>query len=397
MAGNFTSRRIGIVGTAASWALTKSVAGRCRAWHSVRPFLGSLLRSLCSIRPSAMTCASLAVLVCMSAVVSPAVAQSKGKSAQVLDAVARMETAIKECDYDSWVSAQSDYLRFAYPHAVGDNPPAAPSYPFPCFPVKRAAEPPAKPTKRIQTEFDIKLRERLRTGKRPEREEVEERAEIGRGIGGPRTEAVGFTGFYIGGFVAGNFNTLGQTETLKATDDVTNRFSDSSSAVGGGFNAGFLFSPWNNNILVGPSASVDFLRQDTNHNFPGNVFLGQTTNVIGTVNGQIGVAARPGLFVYGELGLAFANLDHRLNFSGPVTSVNQTVPGLNLGIGAAFQPPDWQIAGNPVAVFAQYNHIYLQDATFNNPGSPGFTYLNQNGIDEFKFGVQIIVDRRRLK
>jgi opacity protein-like surface antigen len=216
----------------------------------------------------------------------------------------------------------------------------------------------------------------------------EERADIGARIGGPRVETVGFTGFYIGGFVAGNFNTLGQTETFKMTDDVTNRFSDKSNAVGGGFNAGFLFSPWNSNILVGPSASVDFLNQDTNHTFPGNFFLGQTINIIGTVNGQIGVAATPGLFVYGELGLAFANLDHKLNFSGPVTSVNQTVPGVNLGIGAAFQP-HWEFAGHPVALFAQYNHVILQNATFDNPGSLGFTYRNQNDFDVFKIGLRL--------
>lgn len=293
-----------------------------------------------------------------------------------------MQSAIDKCDRHAYDLARRDY-DFRAPIAPIFR--SAPAYPEPCSRKLRTTN-----VRNPPSSEPVKLY-RVGTLRKPE-----ERADIGVRIGGPRTEAVGFTGFYIGGFVAGNFNTLGQTETFKATDDVTNRFSDSSNAVGGGVNAGFLFSPWNNNILVGPSASVDFLRQDTNHNFPGNVFLGQTTNVIGKVNGQIGVAARPGLFVYGELGLAFANLDHRLNFSGPVTSVNQTVPGLNLGIGAAFQPPDWQIAGNPVAVFAQYNHIYLQDATFNNPGSPRFTYLNQNGIDEFKIGIQLFVDRRRL-
>jgi opacity protein-like surface antigen len=307
----------------------------------------------------------------------------------VYRAVKKMTAAIKACDYDKWADGKSEYDQnsgtFKY---VYDVPlPDAPSYPIPCNPVKQA-EPKATPRKRIQTDFDMQLRERLRTGKRPE---VEERADIGRGIGGPRVEAASFTGFYVGGFVSGNFNTLGQTETFKATDDVTSRFSDRSSAVGGGFNAGFLSSPWNNNILVGPSASIDFLNQDTTHTFPGNFFLGQTVNVIGTLNGQIGVAARPGLFVYGELGLAFANLDHRLNFSGPVTSVSQTVPGVNFGIGAAFQP-HWEFAGHPVALFAQYNHVILQNATFDNPGSPSFTYRNQNDIDQLKIGLLLHID-----
>ena len=161
-------------------------------------------------------------------------------------------------------------------------------------------------------------------------------------------------------------------------------------SVGGGFGAGFLFSPWNNNILVGPSASIDFLRQDTIHTFPpGPFFLGQTTNVIGTVNAQIGVVARPGLFLFGEFGLAVVNVDQKLNFSGPVTSVNQNVTGANVGVGFVFQPANWQIAGFPVAVVAQYNHIFLQDAQFNNPGSPGFTYNNQNSFDVFKLGIRV--------
>src|ERR1700687_3314879 len=236
MLWNFASRTTGILGEAASRALPRSIAGRYRASGlSTRAFRRSLLRLQSSTRASVLTCASVAVLICGGAVASPAVAQSKGNSPQVLDAVARMETAIQESDYDSWVSAKSDFVRFAYPHAIGDNPPAAPSYPFPCYPVKRAAEPPAKPRRRIQTDFDIELRERLRTGKRPE---VEERVEIGARIGGPRVEAASFTGLSFGGNVSGNFNWLGQTETFKMTNAITNQFSDSSNAVGGGFNAG---------------------------------------------------------------------------------------------------------------------------------------------------------------
>jgi opacity protein-like surface antigen len=359
MSGNFTSRRTRIVGAAASSALPMSTVERCRATGlTTRTFLGSRLRSPFSIRASAMTCASLAILLCASAVGSPAVAETDiyvttSYGSIVYRAVRKMTAAIKACDYDKWAAAKKQYDLYSGSfQSRGGTSPDAPSYPIPCYP-------------------------------------PEERADIGARIGGPRIEAASSTGFYIGGNVSGNFNTLRQTETSKATDVVTGRFLDSSNAVGGGIVTGFLFSPWNNNILVGPSASVDFLRQDTNHNFPGNVFLGQTINVIGTVNGQIGVAARPGLFVYGELGLAFANLDHRLNFSGPVTSVNQNVTGVNVGIGAAFQPPDWQIAGNPVAVFVQYNHIILPGAMFDNPGSPGFTYRNENLFDEFKIGVRV--------
>jgi opacity protein-like surface antigen len=200
--------------------------------------------------------------------------------------------------------------------------------------------------------------------------------------------AGGFAGLFIGGNIAGNFNTLGQTESFAGV--VTNRFNDSSNAVGGGVNIGFLSSPWHNNILIGASGSVDFLNHDTIHSFaPGPFFLGQSINRIWTLNGQFGVVAKPGVFLFTEVGAGFVDVTQKLNFLGPVTSVDQTVTGLNLGVGAAFQPPDWQFAGNQVALVLQYNHFFVPVATFNNPGSPGFTYDNRNNIDKFTAGIRV--------
>jgi hypothetical protein len=203
-----------------------------------------------------------------------------------------------------------------------------------------------------------------------------------------RQQIASWTGLYVGGEVAGNFNRLRQIESFAATGVVTNRFSDSSSAFGGGLNAGYLIAPWNNHILIGSFASVDFLNQDTNHSFPGEFFLGQTINVIGTVGAQASVVGRVGL-AYGKVGFALANLDQKLNFSGRVTSENRTVPGVTFGIGAAFQPANWQIAGSPVSAFIEWDHTFLQDARFNNAGSPGFNYRNVNDIDTVKVGTRL--------
>ena len=49
------------------------------------------------------------------------------------------------------------------------------------------------------------------------------------------------------------------------------------------------------------------------------------------------------------------NVDQKLNFSGPVTSVNQNVTGANVGVGFVFQPANWQIAGIPVAVLGLWH------------------------------------------
>jgi hypothetical protein len=293
----------------------------------------------------------LAVLLCASAFVSPAVAidfLTEGSRALNTD-IAQMKAAIKACDHDKWESAKR---RYDLDSVQLDNHVDAPSYPIPCN--KRQA------TRELRTT-------NIRTP----------------------PEALGFTGFYVGGGVVGNFNALGQTETIRGTDVVTTRVLDSSNALGGNVNMGVLFSPWPNNIRIGASASVDFLNHDTIHSFPpGPSFLGQGINRIWTLNGQIGVVAKPGVFFSAEVGPAFVNVTQKLNFLGPETSVDQTITGLNVGVGVAFQPPDWQFAGNQVALVAQYNHIFLPVATFNNPGSPLFSYRNQNDIDQFKLGVR---------
>jgi opacity protein-like surface antigen len=363
MLGNFTSRATGIVAAPAS----------CTGVSTSSYF---------------RTAGSAAIFV--AALCTQAYGQQRYESTpqayqdRVAYDIIAMQSAIDKCDRYAYDLARSDY-DFRAPIAPIFK--SAPEYPEPCSRKLRTTNirtpPSTEPVKLYQVGT---LRKRAEPT-------PEERQEIGARIGGPRVEAASFTGFYLGGNVGGNFNWLGQTETFKMTNAITNQFSDSSSAVGGGFNAGLLFSPWNNNILVGPSASIDFLRQDTIHTFPpGPFFLGQTTNVIGTVNGQIGVVATPGLFLYAELGLAVVNVDHKLNFSGPVTSVNQNVTGANVGVGFVFQPANWQVAGIPVAVTGQYNHVFLPGTTFDNPGSPLFLYHNQNDIDRITIGLRAYID-----
>jgi opacity protein-like surface antigen len=215
-----------------------------------------------------------------------------------------------------------------------------------------------------------------------------QRQRIGMGSDVPHVETASFSGFYVGANIAGISNTLGQTETFKMTNVVTNNFSDSSSGIGGGFEFGYLFALLNTNIVVGPFASVEFINQSTNHTFPGGFFLGQTTNTIGTVGGQLGVIAAPGVMLYGEFGAAFANLDQKLNFSGPVTSASQTVTGANIGLGVAIQPTSWRVGGMPVAFTAQFNHIFLPGATFDNAGSPGYGYHNDTSINQGLVGLR---------
>jgi opacity protein-like surface antigen len=273
-----------------------------------------------------------------------------------------MESAISNCDYARWANSKRIYdsatakLR-EYPNAAVWRPKAAPPYPDSCPP---------------------------RTAGRPF--EAGKLYSVGTLV---RPQPVHWNGWYVAVDGSGNFNTLGQQERFKMNNAVTNDFSDSGQAMGFGFSAGYLFQTGIPNIVVGASASLDVLNQDVNHNLASGFFLGQTTGVIGAVKAQLGVVAAPYLLIYGEAGPAFGSITQKLNFTGPVTAVSETAIGVNFGLGAAFQAPDWQVAGHPVAIFGQINRIILPGTTFDNPASPGFIYRNQTDITEVKAGIRI--------
>jgi len=333
MRGNLTSDRIGIVGAAASWALA----------------------------------ASLAVLLCASAFVSPAVALTHDSKFPLKD-----DARIYGCwEYQRYDETGHWYVPGGQPLTTDAMLAKLKGLTAPGTELSDST-PGSELYIKVKTDSHLVARYR-RVPCPPPSERI----------------ASGFAGFHVGADVAVNFNRLGQTETISGTDVVTNRFNDSSNGVGGGLNAGFLSPVGNGPFLIGPSASFDLMHQDTFHTFPGNIFIGETAKAIGTLNGQIGVVPKPGLLLFGEVGGAVVNIEQKLNFSGPVTSVNRNVTGLNVGFGAAYQPPDWQFAGNRVAWVFQYDHVFLPVTTFNNPGSPGFTYGDSNNINKVTLGLRV--------
>jgi hypothetical protein len=230
----------------------------------------------------------------------------------------------------------------------------------------------------VQTEFDKKLRERLRTGGRPgvevrTKEEQEERVEIG---------------MYLGGELLNNWGFVRSTERSVDTGAVTNQFSDSGDPIGGGIVAGYNFRPWNNNIVVGPFASFDFLNQTINHNGAG-FLLGTTTHWIITAGAKGGYVVTPGLYLYGLAGASWLNQSLNVNFATAASS-NVTTPGFTLGLGSEYQPSSWRLFGNPVSVFMQYQHTWWGTANFNTPtSSPFFNYAFQRSDDTIKLGVNV--------
>ena len=194
-------------------------------------------------------------------------------------------------------------------------------------------------------------------------------------------------GGYLGGELAKNWGRVRSTESLATTDVITNRFVDSGDPLGVGIVGGYNFRPWNNNIIIGPFASFDYLNQTINHNFAGGQFLGTTTHWFINAGVKAGVVTTPGLYLYGLAGAAFLNHDLNVNFATTAQS-NTTTPGFTFGLGGEYQPSSWQLAGHPVSVFAQYQHTWWSDANFNTPtSSPAFNYAFRREDDTIKLGV----------
>jgi hypothetical protein len=201
----------------------------------------------------------------------------------------------------------------------------------------------------------------------------------------PKTGYLG--GGYLGGELAKNTARVRSTESLATTDVITNQFTDSGDPLGIGIVGGYNFRPWNNNIVVGPFASFDYLRQTVNHNFAGGQFLGTTTNWFVNAGVKAGFVTTPGVYFYGLAAAAFLNHDLNVNFATSASS-NVTTPGFTLGLGGEYQPASWQLSGHPVSLFAQYQHTWWNDANFNRPASsPAFNYAFRREDDTVKLGV----------
>jgi hypothetical protein len=241
--------------------------------------------------------------------------------------------------------------------------------------------PPPPPHKRVMTPFDERLMHRLRTGGRPGSDVSEERRDW---------DEIGWLGPSFGFETLENFGRVRTRETFAVTGQTTFESTDSGDPLGIGVIVGYTFAPSSNALLVSPFLSMDFLNQTINHNFAGGTFFGTATHWIGTFGAKVGAAPTSNLFVYGLFGGSVLNEDLNINFGGPVTSQNVTVPGFTSGFGAAFKPSLLQGFGMPVSVFAQYQHTWWADANLSRPAaSPFFNYNFRRQDDTLRFGVNL--------
>jgi hypothetical protein len=196
-------------------------------------------------------------------------------------------------------------------------------------------------------------------------------------------------GLYIGGHLIKNWGLSTLLEDDADTGAQTNKFTDHADPVGGGFLIGYRLAPLGANIVVSPFASFDFMHAPVNHTFAGGSFLGTTANFMGTFGVKVGPQF-DAFWLYGIGGAGVLNETLNINFLPVASAQSSTVPGGIAGFGGAWQPNFLQGFGLPVSVFAEYQHFWWADATFNRPAaSPNFNYTFRRQDDLVKIGFTV--------
>ncbi len=196
--------------------------------------------------------------------------------------------------------------------------------------------------------------------------------------------------FYTGGYVIKDTSGMHIEERLGADGHLTNQFDLVKDPLGFGIDVGMYFTPWNNSIRIGPFVSFGILHLPVYQTFPNGSFLGTTTNWMAMLGAKAGTMVTTDLFLYGLVGLSLINEDVKIMLGGPLTSQNNTVPGISLGFGAEYQPANWQLFGHPLAVFGEYSHTWSQTVTVNAPAaSPLSNYSFRREDDTFKLGFHV--------
>jgi hypothetical protein len=201
--------------------------------------------------------------------------------------------------------------------------------------------------------------------------------------------------FFMGGHAIPNSTGLTIIETVAATGQESNRFERRDGGIGGGFTLGLAPAnpggPDGLSPVLTPFVSFDFPNNTVEERFSPVSFIGERVIFVGTAGLQLGRMIAPNFQIYGLAGLSLVNKEFTIDFGGPIrTTESQWLFGGTLGAGLSFQPQGWTFLGRPVILFAQYQHVFVQDGEVNQPAvSPAFNYRFENDLDIFKFGVNI--------
>ena len=194
--------------------------------------------------------------------------------------------------------------------------------------------------------------------------------------------------WYTGGYVLKDTGGSYVEEVLGADGHLTNQFHLAHDPLGGGIDAGFYVS--SGAYRYGPYASVDISNLTINQIFANGNYLGTTSRWYATAGGKAGVMTSFGPFIYALGAVGAHNMDMTINFGGPVSTRNATVPGGILGAGIEFEPAMLQKLTMPVSIYLQYQHAWWAAAHYDAPAaSPSFNYSFRRQDDAVLLGFHV--------
>jgi outer membrane immunogenic protein len=184
----------------------------------------------------------------------------------------------------------------------------------------------------------------------------------------PPIAMVNWTGFYVGGDIAGVFTTAAYSRPFGGLADTSIGTIDQRPAYGvyGGFN--YQISPW---AVIGIEGNSKWLSGATYRELgPALDFLMQSRNVT-SVAGRVGVLLRPDTMIYGKVGPAWIETE---GFQGFGDTFRQTLSGLQAGVGVeTLITPNW-------ALRAEASYTYANQVLSLNQGfdlyRPAFVMLD---------------------
>jgi outer membrane immunogenic protein len=187
--------------------------------------------------------------------------------------------------------------------------------------------------------------------------------------GAAAQDAVGWTGWYLGGAIEGYSSSLTEDETTDPGGVLTGQFAYSGDGFGAGLFAG---RNWQHDTLIygvevgamtGPSLSADINSVLETYTYDPGLML--------SVKGRAGYLVRPDTLVFASAGLSMGNLDYDWTVLGQSESGTVWTQGYSVGFGVERQFGE----GNALRLGVDY--IRRDSDSFRTPAIlPGFSYSN---------------------
>lgn len=194
-------------------------------------------------------------------------------------------------------------------------------------------------------------------------------------------------GWYVGPEAALALAFLFNLEEARFNNVPTFASTDRSTGAAGGAIIGANI-PVGNGVMLSPFASVDVMDNTVQHTFPGGSTLGTKSRLMVEAGVKGGPQLANGTWFYGIAAVGLLNEELHVNFVPVSSSTNATVPGVGIGVGAAFHPAFLQGFGAPASLFVEYQHLWWEDAHFDMPASsPAFNYTFRRDDDLIKVGL----------